>query len=67
MFLRGIGGGSPELKVVAVLLYTFGLSLREARPLSPSGWALSDYARLEVECIRRAEWVGKVLGGGTRL
>jgi len=42
--------------VVAVLLYAFGLSLREARPLSPSGWALSDYARLEAECIRRSGW-----------
>jgi len=29
MFLRGIRGGSHELKVVAVLLYVFGLSLRK--------------------------------------
>jgi hypothetical protein len=39
MFLRGIRRGSSELKVVAVLLYAFGLSLRKT---SGFFWLLSE-------------------------
>jgi len=63
MFLRGIRRGSSELKVVAVLLYAFGLSLRKtpgffwllSEPLSKSSvqdWMKKVEAKLSFEPVQ---------------
>jgi hypothetical protein len=50
MFLRGIRRGSSELKVVAVLLNAFGLSLFSRGKISKFFKILSEPSSLEVEC-----------------
>jgi len=58
MFLRGIGRGSHELRVVAVLLYAFGLSLRKTSRFFWMG-------ALESERVSKSsveEWVRRVEG-----
>ena len=63
MFLRGIRRGSRELKVIAVLLYAFGLSLRKtpgffwllSEPLSKSSvqdWMKKVEAKLSFEPVQ---------------
>jgi|GEM_PF-822860 len=63
MFLRGTRRGSSELKVIAVLLYAFGLSLRKtpgffwllSEPLSKSSvqdWMKKVEAKLSFEPVQ---------------